>query len=136
MLPKEIFLSHSSTYRVIATEIAEKIRKNSIPVWFSQTNIIGAQQWHEEIGKALRRCDWFIVLLSNDSVHSTWVKREMLYALTHKQYENHILPIYIEDCDAEELSWTINLIEYIDMKNICKDSFTNLFRTWGIGYSE
>ncbi len=77
MSPKEIFLSHSNLDRSFADSIAETLRGHGIPVWYSQTNILGAQQWHDEIGEALKRCDWFIVVLSPNSVQSMWVKREV-----------------------------------------------------------
>ncbi len=79
MLPKEVFLSHSSLDKTFATSIAEVIRRHGVPVWYSHTNIVGAQQWHDEIGAALQRCDWFTLILSQNSVESVWVKRELLY---------------------------------------------------------
>ena len=124
MKPKEVFLSHSSKNRKKASEIVSKLKAHKIPVWYSDKNIVGAQQWHDEIGKALKRCDWFIVLLSKNSVESSWVKRELTYALKHSQYENHILPILIENCDYEDLSWTLDIFEIstfncliVDVKN-------------------
>jgi hypothetical protein len=39
-----------------------------------------AQQWHDEIGAALRRCDWFVLVLSPHTVESIWVKRELLFS--------------------------------------------------------
>lgn len=80
-LPREVFLSHASSNRKVAEQIAAAIRSHGIRVWYSATNIIGAQQWHDEIGEALERCDWFVILLSPASVRSLWVKRELLYAL-------------------------------------------------------
>jgi len=83
-LPHEVFLSHSSEDRDFASLLADKLRRHGIPVWYSQTNIIGAQQWHDEIGAALQRCDWFAVVLSPQSVESMWVKRELLNALEQR----------------------------------------------------
>jgi threonine aldolase len=45
VLPNEVFLSHSSFDRQFASELAEVMRRHGIPVWYSQTNILGAQQW-------------------------------------------------------------------------------------------
>jgi len=135
MPPKEIFLSHSSKDKVKLLEIAETIRKHGLPVWYSEINILGAQQWQDEIGSALKRCDWFILLLSKESIKSIWVKRELSYALSHNQYEEHILPIILEDCNHDDLSWTISLFQMIDMKTIDASSYTELLRTWGIGYN-
>jgi hypothetical protein len=134
MLPKEVFLSHSNMDREKASELAETLRRHSIPVWYSKTNINGAQEWHEEIGKALKRCDWFIVILSKESIKSVWVKREMLYALNHKQYENHILPLVIDKCDIEELSWTLSMFQILDMKVSDASFYQQLFKIWGLGY--
>jgi hypothetical protein len=64
VLPQEIFLSHSSLDNQFASDLAAVIRRHGIPVWYSRTNILGAQQWQDEIGAALQRCDWFVVILS------------------------------------------------------------------------
>lgn len=87
-IPREIFLSHSSGDHAGATEIALVLRKHGLRVWYSKTHIEPAQQWHDEIGRALKRCDWFIVLLSPSAVTSKWVKQELMYALNHDQYDN------------------------------------------------
>ena len=136
MIPKELFLSHSSQDHLKVEEVAETLRNHGIPTWFSSTNIMGAQQWHDEIGNALKRCDWFIILLSPGSVHSRWVKSELVYALNHNQYENHILPVVIEDCNYEDLSWTLGMFEMISLKANKIEGYRNLLRTWGIGYRE
>jgi len=74
-VPEEIFLSHSSADRPFTTKLADVLRRHGIPVWYSDTNILGAQQWHDEIGVALGRCDWLVLVLSPSSVASKWVKR-------------------------------------------------------------
>ena len=91
--PDEVFLSHSSQDRRFAGSVAEVMRSHGVPVWYSQSDIVGAQQWHDEIGAALRRCDWFVVILSPQSVESVWVKRELMYALRPHRFENRIIPI-------------------------------------------
>jgi len=60
-LPQEVFLSHASQDSQFASAVAETLSRHGIRVWFSQTNILGAQQWQVEIGTALQRCDWFAV---------------------------------------------------------------------------
>src|SRR5215207_1832345 len=109
MLPQEIFLSHSSSDRDFADSIADTLRNHGIPVWYSSTNILGAQQWHDEIGEALERCDWFIVILSPNSVQSKWVKMELLFALSSNQYDDKIIPVLYQSCDIKRLSWILNL---------------------------
>jgi hypothetical protein len=60
-LPNEVFLSHSHLDREFANTLAEIMGPHGIPRWYSNRNILGAQQGHDEIGAALKRCDWFVV---------------------------------------------------------------------------
>ena len=136
MLPKEVFLSHSSADKEFADLLAETLRKHGIPVWYSQTNILGAQQWHDEIGEALKRCDWFIVILTGNSVQSMWVKREIMFALNDNRFSNKIIPILCQSCDYDNLSWTLSLFQIIDFRQNSDDGFRELFRTWGFGYKK
>jgi TIR domain len=41
--PHEVFLSHSSLDREFATYLASTLRRHGVPVWYSQTNVVGAQ---------------------------------------------------------------------------------------------
>jgi predicted Abi (CAAX) family protease len=50
-LPQEVFLSHSSLDRQFADDLAAMMRRHGAPVWYSRHNIVGAQQWQDEIGK-------------------------------------------------------------------------------------
>jgi hypothetical protein len=46
--PREVFLSHSALDRPFAAGVADVLRRHAVPVWYSETNILGAQQWHHE----------------------------------------------------------------------------------------
>lgn len=133
-LPAEVFLSHSSDDRSFAELLVDVIRRHGVPVWYSQTNILGAQQWHDEIGDALNRCDWFAVILSPRSVESMWVQRELLKALALNQYENKIIPIAYEPCEHDRLSWTLSLFQMVDFTHDFDEGCAALLRIWGIGF--
>lgn len=134
MLPKEVFLSHSSKDREIATEIAEVIRSHGIPVWYSKTNIVGAQEWHDEIGAALKRCNWFVLVLSPSALRSAWVKNELLFALNQRRFKNRIVPLLYKSCKYERLSWTLSNFQIIDFRESSQDGYRELLRVWGLGY--
>lgn len=92
------------------------LRRHGVPDWYSRANIVGARQWHDEIGAALNHCDWFVVLLSRRPVESVWVKRELVFALQQPRYENRITPVMIENCDDSRLSWTLSAFQRIDFR--------------------
>ena len=69
---REVFLSHSSQDREFVVRLARVLKRHKIRYWYSATHIVAAKQWHDEIGRALSRCDWFLVVLTPNSVRSQW----------------------------------------------------------------
>jgi hypothetical protein len=136
MIPKEIFLSHSSEDHPFTASVAETIRRHGIPVWHAPTNLIGAQEWQAEIGLALKRCDWFVVVLSPNAVVSMWVRRELQYALRQPRFEKRIVPILHRPCDPELLSWVLPAFEFVDFTPSFDEGCSALLRVWGIGYQK
>lgn len=134
MIPKEVFLSHASQDATMAEKIARVLRAHGIPVWYAPTNVIGAQQWQDEIGTALKRCDWFVLLLSPAAVESMWVKRELQYVLQQRRYDRRITPVLIEPCDVDDLSWVLSSIHHVDLTGDGEASWSELLRSWGLGY--
>jgi hypothetical protein len=133
-LPGEVFLSHSSKDREFAGRIAQVLRAHGVPVWYSGTNLLGAQQWHDEIGVALNRCDWFLVLLSPAAVRAKWVKHELLYVLNSSRYEERITPLRYRGCDSARLSWTLDSFQAVDFRKDFHKGCASLMRSWGFGY--
>ena len=72
--PTELFISHSSKNANFISRLSEVLAKHKLKSFVSKTNIRGAQQWHDEIGTALKRCDWFLLVLSPQSVSSISMK--------------------------------------------------------------
>ena len=134
-LPAEVFLSHATPDRRTADRVASVVRAHGVPVWYSRTNLIGSQQWHDEIGQALARCDAFAVLLSPAAVASQWVKFEYLYALAEPRYRNRITPVLIAPCDTKALSWTLDAIQRVDFTGEFDQGCRDLLRVWGLGYA-
>lgn len=134
MAPREIFLSHADSDRPFVERLAKMLRHHGLPVWYSRTDVIGAQLWHDEIGSALRRCDWFLLVLSPSAVESIWVKRELLFSLRDSRFDHRIVPIIYQPCDYEKLSWTLNSFQMIDFGQTFERGARDLLRVWGLGY--
>lgn len=130
-----MILSHSSADRSFAAKLADTLRRHGIPVWYSDTDLRGGQQWHDEIGEALQRCDWFAVVLSPDAVAAKWVKEELLYSLGKVEYNGKIVPILYRSCSPEKLSWTLPQIQMVDFRGDFDAGCRELLRIWGIGYT-
>lgn len=134
MPPQELFLSHSDRDRRFAANLVRALQRHDIRVWFSRRSIVGAQQWHDEIGAALRRCDWFAIILSPNSVRSEWVKHELMFALNHRRFRGRIVPILYRPCDYESLSWTLSGFQMINFSRSSAVGYRDLMRVWNIDY--
>lgn len=134
MLLKEIFLSHSDCDRQFVEKLVAMMRQHRLPVWYSRTNILGGQQWQDEIGEALRRCDWFVLVLSPSALESMWVKRELSFCLNQNRFENKIVPLLYKPCDYDQLSWTLSSFQMIDFTQTFEQGCRDLLLLWGLGY--
>ena len=134
-MPNEVFLSHSSQDRAFVEKLVGVLRRHGVPVWYSGTNIVGAQQWHDEIGAALQRCDWLVLVLSPSAAESIWVKRELLYALQQERFNGRIVPLLHEPCAYDRISWTLSQMQMIDFASGFDEGCRALLRVWGIGYA-
>jgi hypothetical protein len=131
--PKEAFLSHAGADRRFVLRLARRLRSLGIRSWYSERHIPGAAQWHDEIGKALQRCDWFLLVLTPRAVKSKWVKRELLFALQEDRLSDRIVPLLVRDCDVERLSWCLSSLQIVDFRKGFVDGLRELLRVWRIG---
>ena len=134
-MPDEVFVSHSSHDHAFVRRLVDVLRGHGVPHWYSDTNLRGGQQWHDEIGAALGRCDWFVVVLSPDAVDSRWVKSELVYSLRQDRLDNRIVPILHRPCSYDALSWTLAGMQIVDFTESFDAGCRDLLRTWGIGYA-
>ena len=134
-LPAEVFLSHATPDRRFADRLAAVVRGHGVPLWYSRTNLVGAQQWHDEIGLALARCDAFVIVLSPAAVESQWVKLAYMFALSNRQYRDRIVPVLLSECDITSLSWTLHTTQRIDFTDDFGQGCRDLLRVWGLGYA-
>lgn len=132
--PREVFLSHSSRDRQFARRLAEALRAHGVPVWYSEASLVGAQQWHDKIGAALARCDWFLILLSPNATRSEWVKRELHYALRTARYADRIVPLRYRKCNVDKLSWTLDSFQAVNFSKSFDAGCRDLLRVWGVGF--
>jgi hypothetical protein len=130
--PSEVFLSHSTIDRALAKRVVSFFHTQKINLWYSPKHIVGATEWHDEIGRALARCDWFLIVLTPNSVKSRWVKKELLYALDEPRYEDRIIPLLAKTCKFNQLSWTLKQIEVVDLRQGFSAGCDALLKIWGI----
>jgi hypothetical protein len=134
--PTEVFLSHSHRDQDLLSRVVGELRRHDVSVWHSQHNILGAQKWITEIGQALARCDWFIVLLTPNAMKSVWVEREVAAALTdNRRYDGRIIPLLGRKCDHRPLTWALAGVQMVSLApRRFENGIRDLLHIWGIEY--
>ena len=131
--PREIFLSHAHQDHPLTLRLARTLRQHGLRSWYSERHVPGAKQWLDEIGAALDRCEWFVVLLTPSAVRSKWVKRELTYALNQDRYEDRIVPLLVEPCQYTRLAWPLATVQIIPFDRF-RPGCQALFSLWSMRY--
>jgi hypothetical protein len=97
----QVFLSHSSADKSFVTRLAVDLRSKDIPVWFDRWELKVGDSLSSKIADGINESGWLAVVLSKQSVSSSWVKKELNAALARELQEKNVfvLPIIMEDCD-------------------------------------
>jgi hypothetical protein len=99
------FLSHSSRDKPFIRQLATDLTANGITVWLDEQMIKVGESILERVGQGLAESDYFLIALSDNSVNSEWVKKELNEALLKEIEERkvRVLPIKLSDCEIPSL---------------------------------
>jgi membrane protein YdbS with pleckstrin-like domain len=126
----KVFVSHSSKDRaLVEREIIQLLERHGIDTWYARHDIAGAEQWHDKIAGALKDCRSFIVVLTPNSVDSTWVKTETRWAMNRP--EIRVVPVVTEDCDSDAIHIGLGQIQWIDFRAPREEFQTRLLAVFG-----
>lgn len=131
--PNEIFLAHANQDRGFTIQLAEDLRRHGVSTWYSERNIGGARRWLAEIGEALERCDWMIVILTPAALKSDWVYDEVAFALGERRYRNRVIPFVVKKCEPKKLIWALANVQAINARPY-ENGLRKLLAIWRIGY--
>ena len=96
-----VFLSHSSKNKPFVKKLYDDLTKEDIDVWFDKWEIKVGDSIIRKIEEGLNSHDYLAIVLSEDSVKSEWVRRELSAGLMREIESKSVvvLPILLEDCE-------------------------------------
>lgn len=107
----KIFIAYAHQDRTVVRSLADSLKAAGHEVWIDIGGIAGGSNWLEEIEQMVLRADLIIVLISEASNSSSWVKRELLYAL---EIGKPVLPVRIEPV---LLPLLLANLQFVDISN-------------------
>ena len=95
----DVFISYKSDEEEYAKRVRNVLEQNGISCWMAPDSIPVGSNYMKQIPQAIENCKAMIVLVSEKSQHSTWVKNEFSQAISK---EKLVIPYVIQDCSLED----------------------------------
>lgn len=106
-----VFVSHASADVDAVREICDALKQHDVEVWASFKDIEPGAVWDEAIEKAMGAATHVLVMVSPDSVSSTYVRAEVETALNKKKL---VIPVLLADVELP-LRWhTLQYVKLIE----------------------
>jgi hypothetical protein len=96
-----VFLSHSSKDNAFARNLADRLTEAGVRVWLDEAEINVGDSLLAKISTAIEGADFIAVVLSHNSIQSSWVQSELKMAMSRELADKkvRVLPIVIEPCE-------------------------------------
>jgi hypothetical protein len=95
------FLSHSHQDRALAHDLGKRLRSAGVDIWVDSWEISPGDSIVQKIfEEGLRDCGLFIILLTQASIKSNWVRHELDSAIVQRlSGATRVVPVVGEPCD-------------------------------------
>lgn len=123
----KIFLSHASSDKATVERIIDLITP-PLEVWLDKNDIAWADRLDEVIKKAIDSSEFFIIAVSETSLHREWVQKELLQATTKEQDQatSFILPILFPGISEEKLDPSLEGRLYLRLDGYTQSDYNSL----------
>ena len=91
---RQVFISYSTKDQLQAEAVRNVIEQNGISCWMAPRDIPGGSNYTKEIPNAIRGCQAFVLMLSENAQNSPWVLKELDRAVNDGKI---ILPFQLEE---------------------------------------
>ena len=92
----DVFISYSVKDRDVAHTFVAEMERHGISCWIAPRNIPEGAQWAEAIDQAIAQARVFVVIVSESSVASKQVPKEITLAVNHCDC---LIPVRIDIAD-------------------------------------
>jgi len=100
-----IFISHATQDDELVKDLRIALEKLSLTVWVDSRNMRGGQKLAAEVSQAIKPAKHFIVVLSPNTINSSWVRKEIRQAVAvEQQHEGYrVIPLLLAGVEPSAL---------------------------------
>jgi len=126
------FISYSTRDQEFAERLYADLQNKGVRCWFAPHDIKGGRKIHEQIDDAIRLHDKLLLILSEHSMSSNWVKTEIANARQRKEQEkkNLLFPITLAPMDEVKKWKLFDADPGIDSAREVREYFIPDFSRW------
>jgi len=126
------FISDSTKDQEFADRLYADLQAKGVRCWFAPHDIRGGRKIHEQIDDAIRLHDKLLLILSEHSISSNWVKTEIANARQREEHEKKNLLFPITLAPMEEVKkWKLFDADLeIDSARVVREYFIPDFSRW------
>lgn len=126
-----VFVSHSTKDRPVVDGVLVPLLQHAgLETWYSKEDINPAQHFEREIVQGLKRCEWFLLVMTHDASLSPWVRAELNWAIENRP--GRIVPVLLKDCQALSFHLQLPPIQHVDFRVDSDESRRRLVRAFGL----
>lgn len=121
----KVFISYSMHDKKFVEKLSKDLQHDDVLIWRADNELPVGENISEKIKEAISKTDYFIVVLSKQSVSSKWVNFEISATLITEITKQQIiiLPILIEDC---EIPFSLRDRLYADFRHSFQEGYNKL----------
>jgi len=101
------FISYSTKDEEFARRLHSRMREANMRVWFAPEDLRGGKKLHEQLFEAIQIYDRLLIVLSEHSIQSPWVKSELhkAFEVEEREKRRKLFPIRLTDFETLR-DWT------------------------------
>ena len=117
----KVFISHADADHAFVKKIAAGLEEAGFEAWDASREILPGDNWADKTARALQESEAMVVLLSPDALRSSWVRREIDYALSEQRYSNRLIPVLPKELNEEEVPWILRRLRMVQLGEDVKE---------------
>ena len=119
-----IFISYSSKDASLANKLVSYVEEHGYNCWIAPRDITSGEDYTDLINNAIKSCMAVIIIVSDKSIRSQWVKKELTTAVS---YNKKLIPFKIQNVVLDGgLEFILNNVQWIDASSNMTSHFPDI----------
>ncbi|WP_458789472.1 TIR domain-containing protein [Adonisia turfae] len=114
----QIFISYSEEDMEIQEKVRKRLMREGFAVWINTVDIPTAEDFQVAINRGIEKADNIVLLLSPNSLASTYCQQELAYG---RRYHKRIIPLLVQSMDVATLPTDLRMLQFIDFSSLASD---------------